>query len=502
MTWPQAAHLNDALTDVGDAKLVTRVLQWDFAQTFLDPLNLYQLNFFHPARYVLAFSENLYGVAVFGFPLLAGGASPLLNYNLLLLLGMFLSAISAWALAREITGDPIAAVLAGLVFAFLPWRFSQLAHLQFQWAGFLCLLLLFLLRYLQRGRRRDAVLFGVCFAWNALCNVHYAVFSGFLVGVTLALFTLQPGPARGRRLRGADGGRPGRAGRLSVHCCLTAKRREAAADATLHSARSRNSQGNGATFFPPAARTSSTARRRSAGAAPKGISSRAWCPWPLPWRRCGSRAGRFPHRARHAGFPRPPCGGARRGRWTCSPCCSQRRGCGRFAPSGLRLGSVSLGDSGRILVVLTLVVALRFVVAFPKWARSAHLADYLGASPLGPRGALFVCIGAVGVLIALGAHAIMHSCTSRSGDVPSDRAGTASSPGACRAGCVGTGPDGPGTRLAPPPCLDRRRGRHRDFRVPRVSPRPRADTGAGAGGLPLALDPRASMRGGRVAAWH
>ena len=46
-------------------------------QTLRDPLNLYQLNFFHPARYVLAFSENLYGVAVFGFPLLAAGASAL-----------------------------------------------------------------------------------------------------------------------------------------------------------------------------------------------------------------------------------------------------------------------------------------------------------------------------------------------------------------------------------------------------------------------------------------
>ena len=143
--------MGDAISDIGDAKLNARILQWDFAQTFRDPLNLYQLNFFHPARYVLAFSENLYGVAVFGFPLLAAGASALVNYNVLLLLGMFLSALAAWALAREITGDPLASVLAGLVFAFLPWRFSQLPHLQFQWAGFLCLSLLFLLRYLERG---------------------------------------------------------------------------------------------------------------------------------------------------------------------------------------------------------------------------------------------------------------------------------------------------------------------------------------------------------------
>ncbi len=163
MTWPQAAHLGDALSDLWDAKLNARILQWDYAQTLRDPLDLYQLNFFHPAKYVLAFSENLYGVAVFGFPLLAAGASALVNYNVLLLLGMFLSALAAWALAREVTGDPIASAVSGLVFAFLPWRFSQLPHLQFQWAGFLCLSLLFLLRYLDRGRTRDLILYGICF---------------------------------------------------------------------------------------------------------------------------------------------------------------------------------------------------------------------------------------------------------------------------------------------------------------------------------------------------
>jgi len=40
MTWPQAAHLDDALSDVGDAKLIARILQWDYAQTLRDPLNL------------------------------------------------------------------------------------------------------------------------------------------------------------------------------------------------------------------------------------------------------------------------------------------------------------------------------------------------------------------------------------------------------------------------------------------------------------------------------
>ena len=201
MTWPQAAHLGDGLSDWGDAKLVTRILHWDFRQTFRDPANLFHPDFFHPSRYVLAFSENFYGVALFGFPVLAAGAPALINYNLMLILGMFLSALSAWALARYVTEDPLAATVAGLVYAFVPWRFSQLPHLQFQWGAFLCLLLLFLLRYLDHGRTRDAVLFSAAFAWNALCNVHYAIFSGFLVVLTLLLYARENRPERWRRVR-------------------------------------------------------------------------------------------------------------------------------------------------------------------------------------------------------------------------------------------------------------------------------------------------------------
>jgi hypothetical protein len=202
-TWPIAAHVDDGLADLWDAKLNAWIVHWDYHQIGRDPLHLFDANAFYPSRYSLAFSENLLGAAVFGFPFYAAGASTLSVYNILFLLGMFLSAMGAWALSRYVTGDETASVVAGLVYAFVPWRIAQVPHIQFQWGGFLPLSLLFLLKFLDRGRRRDQVLFGLFLAWNAAANVHYAIFSALLFALVLAYEAMGQGRLELRRLWGS-----------------------------------------------------------------------------------------------------------------------------------------------------------------------------------------------------------------------------------------------------------------------------------------------------------
>ena len=199
MTWPQAAHLGDRLNDLWDAKQNAWILDWDFRQTLANPADLFQAPILHPARYALAFSENLYGGAIFGFPLLALGVPILVNYNLVFLFALAFSGWSAWLLARYVTGDALASLAAGIVYAFVPWRFSQLPHINMQLGGFLCLLFLFLLRYLDHGRRRDLALFAACFAGNLLSTFHFGLFSGFLIAVVL-LFEAFAGPEARRRI--------------------------------------------------------------------------------------------------------------------------------------------------------------------------------------------------------------------------------------------------------------------------------------------------------------
>lgn len=185
MTWPLATDLSHLLPDNGDPYLTTWILHWDWMQMFRDPVHLFDAGIFFPCRLALAFSENLVGVAVFGFPLYAAGIHPVAVYNVLFLGGMALSGFGCWALARELIGEAGPALAAGIFYEFVPFRFDQVSHLQMQWGGFLPLFLLFLFRYFQRGRAKDLVAFALFFSWNALACVHYGVFGAMAIALFL-----------------------------------------------------------------------------------------------------------------------------------------------------------------------------------------------------------------------------------------------------------------------------------------------------------------------------
>ncbi len=402
MTWPQAAHLSNGMTDLWDAKLNLRILDWDIHQTLRDPLELFQLNFFHPARFVLAFSENLYGVALFGFPLVALGASPVVVYNSLLLLGMFLSALAAWALARWVTGDPLASLVAGIVYAFVPWRLSQLPHLQFQWGPFLCLLLLFLLRYLHSGRRRDLALFAVSFAWNVLANLHFALFAGLLVAVTLAVEAIGGGTGSAGRI-----GRVLAAAAFATAVCLPwllpyraavemYGMRRGIREMELYSGRLTDflSAGERNRLYGP------WTRRWDA---PEGF----FFPGILPLVLAGTAIARLPGLRRRPGAA--PAASAR-GRSTAirvldaAIVMSAVAAAAALGRPNLRIGPVGLGDAGRALVVATALVVVRLGVAFPKRSRFRDLGDWLSHRLADRRAMLFVVVGGLGILVALGGH--------------------------------------------------------------------------------------------------
>ena len=145
MTWPLARLLPVAASDPGDPYLNAWILDWDHHATFHQPLSLFDANAFHPARFALAFSENLYGVALVLMPFRFAGVGALAAYNIGILLGFAFSGFGAYVLGRKLTGSAMAGIAAGIFYAYVPFRFTQLSHIQHVWGGWLPLLLAALL---------------------------------------------------------------------------------------------------------------------------------------------------------------------------------------------------------------------------------------------------------------------------------------------------------------------------------------------------------------------
>jgi hypothetical protein len=146
-TWPLARGLGrDVPSDLGDPVFVMWVLAWDCQQLLAilrgDVSRLatfFDANIFHPLPLTLAYSEHFIAQAVQVLPVWALTGNPILCYNLLYLSTFVLSGLGAYLFVRELTGNPRAAFVAGVLFAFAPYRFPQSSHLQVlssQWMPF------------------------------------------------------------------------------------------------------------------------------------------------------------------------------------------------------------------------------------------------------------------------------------------------------------------------------------------------------------------------------
>nr|MBA2340576.1 hypothetical protein [Pyrinomonadaceae bacterium] len=175
MTWPWALHLRDALPDTGDPYYNSWMLWWNYHQTFTDPLNLFHANIFYPYRYTLAFSEHAYGLALIFFPLFAVGLRPVTVHGVAMLTGFAFSGYGAFRLTRTLNTSNGAAWIAGIAFAFIPYRFHQISHLNYVFAGWIPILLEALVLFARARSWRRAAWLGAAFLMNALTCIHWLI---------------------------------------------------------------------------------------------------------------------------------------------------------------------------------------------------------------------------------------------------------------------------------------------------------------------------------------
>ena len=198
MTWPWVLHVRDHCSDAGDPYLNSWIMWWDFHQTFRDPHHLFHGNIFFPLKYSLAFSEHNYGIALLFFPLYALGIRPLTVQGLATLLGFAFSGYAAFRLSRTLTGSTGAAWVTGIAFAFVPYRFGQLPHVNYLFSGWIPLLLEALVLFLRERSRKRAAWLGLSFFMNGLCVIHWLVLTLIPLAATGTILAFRSGAARDR----------------------------------------------------------------------------------------------------------------------------------------------------------------------------------------------------------------------------------------------------------------------------------------------------------------
>ena len=183
-TWPLVRGLGrDVPWDLGDSILNMWILSWDgeqirriLAGDFSRIATFFDANIFYPAPLALAYSEHLIPQAIQIFPVWLISGNPILCYNLLFLSSIVLAGLGMYLLVRELTGNTLAAFIAGLLFAFAPYRLPQSGHLQVLTSQWMPFVLYGLLRYFHTRRLRPLAGATLALVAQNLSSGYYLLF--------------------------------------------------------------------------------------------------------------------------------------------------------------------------------------------------------------------------------------------------------------------------------------------------------------------------------------
>jgi len=185
-TWPLALHPGRySRNDNADTELNEWIMAWVAHQLPRHPTQLFEGNIFYPAHDTLAFSEPLIVPALIGAPLAWAGGSPVLVYNLVLIVGFALTAFATYLLIEGWTGSMIAGLVAGSGFAFNTHTLTRLAHIQGIHIYALPLALLAFERMIHRRGMRWPLALAGCFALAAYTSGYLVVFLSVTIAVAL-----------------------------------------------------------------------------------------------------------------------------------------------------------------------------------------------------------------------------------------------------------------------------------------------------------------------------
>lgn len=192
MTWPVTARLTTHIAGENDDLYVAQWDCWWVGKVVTEGRNpLFTDDLFYPEGVSLRFHSVswLTGLIAAPFRGLFGATA---GYNLTFLLQTWLCAVAMFALARHLTGSRSAAWLAGLVFAFAPYRMSQAtSHPNLAFLAAAPLVILFVHKSINDGKIRYAWFAALSLALVLLTGAHIFIMTAALLTVIVTISFLQ-----------------------------------------------------------------------------------------------------------------------------------------------------------------------------------------------------------------------------------------------------------------------------------------------------------------------
>ncbi len=189
LTWPIAARLGSAgRLDSGDGRVSVWYVAWIAHALTTDPLHVYDANIFSPHTGTLAYSESNLVAGVLGTPAWVLTRNPYAAANFALLAAFFLSAYVSYLLGRHLTRSRAGGAMVALGYAFCPFAFAHLPHIQLLMTFGPALALLALHRLTDAPSSARGIWLGLALAVQALACAYYGIFGSLAVALGFIWF--------------------------------------------------------------------------------------------------------------------------------------------------------------------------------------------------------------------------------------------------------------------------------------------------------------------------
>ena len=194
MTWPLITgmgHLGRTRDRDADGQFSIWNVAWVARTIVVDPIHLFDANIYSPHRRTLAYSEANLVAGALAVPVYWLTKNPWATLNVIMLFAFASAYAGAYLLLRYLSGDARAAAAGAVAFAFCPFVFAHLSHIQLLMTGGIPVSLLLLHRLADRPSAKRGIALGVALAIQALACAYYGIFAGLGVGYATLILAMR-----------------------------------------------------------------------------------------------------------------------------------------------------------------------------------------------------------------------------------------------------------------------------------------------------------------------